>query len=67
MNRTAIVTVERMWTHPLYQKSVKRSKSYACDYDPATLTLAVGDEVEIVESRPISKSKRFKLVQVLGK
>ncbi|MPM80137.1 30S ribosomal protein S17 [bioreactor metagenome] len=64
--KTAIVTVDRMWSHPLYKKSVVRSKKYACDY-AADMTLAMGDHVEIQETKPISKTKRFKVVKVLGK
>lgn len=67
MNKTAIVTVERMWTHPLYQKSVKRSKKYACNFDPSQMTLAMGDQVEIKEIKPVSKTKHFAIVKVLGK
>jgi small subunit ribosomal protein S17 len=55
--KTATVSVTRMWRHPLYQKSVKRSKKYACHYE--NMELQVGDTVEIEASRPISKTKRF--------
>lgn len=67
MDKTAIVIVQRMWIHPLYQKSVKRSKKYACDYDPDKMKLVEGDKVEFQETRPISKTKRFKIVEKLGK
>lgn len=55
--KTATVTVERMWQHPLYLKSVARSKKYACHYEG--LELKEGDPVEIQESKPFSKTKRF--------
>jgi len=55
--KTATVEVTRMWQHPLYLKSVKRSKKYACHYEG--LKLQEGDVVEIQESKPISKTKRF--------
>ncbi len=54
---TAKVSVVRMWKHPLYQKSVKRTKNYACHYED--MELNEGDEVVIQECRPISKTKRF--------
>ena len=62
--KTAKVSVARMWTHPLYQKSVKRTKNYACHYED--LKLEVGDEVLIEPCRPVSKTKRFKVVGKVG-
>lgn len=62
---TAKVLVTRLWQHPLYHKSVKRSKSYACHYTDQKLT--VGDEVIIQESKPISKTKRFVIKEVVSK
>jgi small subunit ribosomal protein S17 len=67
MQRTAVVNVTRLWAHPLYQKSVKRSKKYSCDFDPSVLSLEIGDEVEMVETRPLSKTKRFKVTSKIGK
>jgi len=55
--KTATVVVTRLWRHPLYQKSVKRSKKYAAHYE--NLNLNEGDLVEMKETRPISKTKRF--------
>lgn len=55
--KTATVKVTRMWQHPMYLKSVKRSKKYACHYED--LKLVEGDMVEIQESKPISKTKHF--------
>jgi small subunit ribosomal protein S17 len=63
--KTATVTVFTMWQHPLYLKSVKRSKKYACHYE--NLELVLGDQVEIQESKPISKTKRFVIVKKVGK
>ena len=56
-DKTAKVRVVRLWQHPLYLKSVKRTKAYACHYE--NIKLEVGDEVVIVASKPISKTKRF--------
>lgn len=58
--QTAQVIVERLWQHPVYLKSVKRSKSYACHYED--LALEVGDTVMIQETRPMSKTKKFRVV-----
>lgn len=62
---TATVVVEHLWRHPLYQKSVKRSKKYACHYE--NMTLEVGDSVEIRETRPMSKTKHFVIVEKKAK
>ncbi len=59
-DKTAKVSVATMWTHPLYQKSVKRTKNYACHV--VGIDLAVGDEVLIESCRPVSKTKKFKVV-----
>ncbi len=63
-SKTAKVRVARLWQHPLYLKSVKRTKSYACHYE--NIELEVGDEVIITESKPISKTKRFIVVSKVG-
>ena len=63
--QTATVSVIRQWSHPLYQKSVKRSKSYACHL--VDLALTVGDSVVIEECRPVSKTKHFKVLRKANK
>lgn len=62
--KTAVVLVERIKTHPLYQKSYRRSKKYLA-HDEIGVT--PGDVVEIVMVRPISKNKHFKVVRVVGR
>jgi len=62
--KTAKARVVRLWQHPLYLKSVKRTKSYACHYEG--IDFEVGDEVVIEASRPISKTKKFKIVSKIG-
>lgn len=64
--QTAKVSVERQWQHPLYGKQVRRTKKYACHYT-GTPELALGDEVVIQETRPMSKTKRFKVVEKIVK
>ena len=60
MDKTVTVSVSRFIKHPLYGKFYKVSKKYkAHDENNAS---KVGDMVEIVETRPISKDKRFKVV-----
>lgn len=60
MTKTVVVRVERTLRHPLYSKVVTRSsKYYAHDESDA---LQVGDKVTIMESRPLSKLKRWWVV-----
>lgn len=67
MDSTAVVKVERKWAHPLYQKLIRRSKKYSCDFDKKIVDLAIADVVEIQETRPLSKTKRFKVTKKIGK
>ena len=63
MDKTIVVLVERKVKHPLYGKFMRRfSKMYAHDADN---TCNIGDLVQIRECRPLSKTKTWKLVQVL--
>ena len=63
MDKTIVVRRDRRVLHPLYKKYVRRSTRFtAHDADNAAHT---GDEVEIVQTRPISKTKRWRLVRVL--
>lgn len=65
MNQTIVVRTERKEKHPLYGKYVKKfTKMYAHDGDNLC---KIGDTVEIQMCRPISKTKSWKLVQVLNK
>lgn len=61
--KTARVEVERQWQHPLYKKRVKRTKSYACHYED--LELKLDDKVMIEECRPVSKTKKFRVIKKL--
>lgn len=60
-DKTVVVSVERRFPHPLYKKTVRRSKRYQA-HDEAN-TAKVGDQVMIEECAPISKNKRWQLVQ----
>lgn len=63
MNKTIVVQVERKVKHPLYGKYVRRySKMYAHDEEN---TCRIGDVVSIRQSRPLSKTKRWMLVDIL--
>ncbi len=64
MQKSAVVLVESKKTHPLYKKSYAWSKKYIVD-DPIGVVL--GDLVEIIKIRPMSKNKHFRISKVLGK
>ena len=59
--KTVVVKVERRYTHPLLKKTVRRSKKFHA-HDEAD-THKVGDVVWIEESRPISKNKRWVVIE----
>ena len=64
MKQTIVVEVVRRVPHPKFRKIIKRtSKFYAHDEDE---TAVVGDKVRIVECRPLSKTKRWRLEKVLA-
>ena len=63
MDKTIVVKVERRIRHPLYGKVIKRFKKfYAHDENNEA---KLGDTVRIMETRPISKLKRWRLVEVM--
>ena len=65
MHKTIVVQVERTLQHPRYSKTIKlRSKLYADDPDNVA---GIGDKVTVMETRPLSKLKRWRLVDVLEK
>jgi len=65
MEKTIVVSVKRKMKHPIYGKFVnKTSKLYAHDEEN---TCSIGDTVKIMETRPLSKSKRWRLVEIIEK
>ena len=60
-NKTITVVVERKYQHPILQKVVKTKKKYRV-HDEKNL-FKKGDKVSIIESRPISKTKKFKVLE----
>lgn len=60
---TVVVSVVRSHAHPLYKKILKRSKKYKVD--STGFEAGLGDKVKIVETRPISKDKYFKIMEVV--
>jgi len=64
MAKTATVLVERFKSHPLYKKRIRVKKKYHAHDE---IVVKVGDRVKIQECRPISKTKRFKIIEVIKK
>lgn len=64
-DKTITVMVERKLRHPIYGKFVKRNKKFMA-HDEAN-ACGVGDLVKIVESRPLSALKRWRLVEIIEK
>ena len=65
MDKTITVLVETYKNHPLYKKRVKSSKKYKAHDENGVA--AMGDTVKIMETRPLSATKHFRLVEVLKK
>jgi small subunit ribosomal protein S17 len=63
MEKTVVVRVDRRTTHPLYGKTIIRSKKYHA-HDEAD-EARVGDRVRIIETRPLSRLKRWRVVEVV--
>lgn len=65
MNKTIVVAIERRVSHPLYEKIIKRTtKIHAHDENNEC---QIGDSVKIEETRPISKTKAWRLVEIVEK
>jgi len=63
MDKTAVVAVERLVRHPLYKRSFKKTSTFMVHDEENRCR--IGDKVRIVECRPISRHKRWRLVEVL--
>ena len=65
MDKTVVVSIVELVRHPLYSKAVKRTKKYkAHDENNAC---KIGDRVRIGETRPLSKYKRWEVIQIIEK
>lgn len=63
MSKTAVVKITTVKEHPMYKKLVKKHKKIKAD--TSDLTLSLGDKVRMEETKPISKDKHFKILEVL--
>ena len=65
MDKSAVVNVERIIQHPLYKRTMKRSKKYKV-HDEKNVC-KVGDKIRVIECKPISKQKTWRLLEVVSK
>ena len=65
MDKTVVVAVETSVAHPIYKKTVKRT--YKLKAHDEENTCKVGDKVLVMETRPLSKDKRFRVVEIVEK
>ena len=64
MTKTVVVRVDRLVKHPIYRKYVKRRKKFMAHDE---LGAKIGDKVKIVETRPLSARKRWRVVEIIQK
>lgn len=65
MDKTIVVAVEDKVRHPLYGKTIKRTKKFKVHDE--NNEAGINDRVQIMETRPLSKDKRWRLVQIVEK
>ena len=65
MNKTVVVQVESRFPHPIYSKTIVKTKKYLAHDE--TEQCNIGDEVLVQETRPLSKRKRWTLTKILSK
>ena len=65
MDKTIVVAVEDRVPHPLYKKTLKRT--YKLKAHDENNECGIGDTVEVMETRPLSKDKRWRLVRIIEK
>lgn len=65
MDKTVVVEVERKKQHPLYKKIITRSKHYKAHDE--NNECQVGDKVRLMETRPYSKTKRWRVTEIIEK
>jgi small subunit ribosomal protein S17 len=63
MHKTITVKVERRIRHPIYERVIRRSKKYHAHDEHNQCR--IGDQVRIMETRPLSKTKRWRLIEII--
>jgi 30S ribosomal protein S17 len=65
MDKTVVVSIVELVRHPLYSKAVKRTKKYKAHDEKNECK--IGDRVRIGETRPLSKDKRWEVIEIVEK
>ncbi len=65
MDKTVVVTVETLRHHPLYKKTIRRAVKYKAHDEKSECRL--GDTVKIIETRPLSREKRWRIAEIITK
>lgn len=65
MDKTVVVAIERLVRHPLYGKIIKKTKQFKAHDEQNQCR--VGDKVRVMETRPLSKDKRWRVVEILSR
>jgi small subunit ribosomal protein S17 len=65
MDKTVVVAVENYAQHPVYKKIIKRTRKYKAHDEKNECK--TGDRVKLMETRPLSKEKRWRVVQIIEK
>ena len=65
MDKTIVVAIEDSFRHPLYKKTLKRT--YKLKAHDENNECGIGDTVEVMETRPLSKDKRWRLIRIIEK
>ncbi|TEB08275.1 30S ribosomal protein S17 [Pelotomaculum schinkii] len=63
MDKTVVVAVETLVRHPLYQRIIRRTKKFKAHDEQNSCR--VGDKVKMMETRPLSKEKRWRIIEIL--
>ncbi len=63
MDKTVVVAVESLVRHPLYQRTIRRTKKFKAHDEENTCR--IGDKVKMMETRPLSKEKRWRITEIL--
>ncbi len=63
MDKTVVVAVESLVRHPLYQRTIRRTKKFKAHDEKNSCR--IGDKVKMMETRPLSKEKRWRIIEIL--
>lgn len=63
MDKTVVVAVESLVRHPLYQRTIRRTKKFKAHDEENSCR--IGDKVKMMETRPLSKEKRWRITEIL--